>query len=267
MYCQNCGSVLGQHAPFCQSCGKPQSLPQPPSPPPVTPAPVARTIQPQQKPKSKVLWLVIGGIVLLVIIIGMLGKSPSDNSTPAVQQSSTSQPTAPSAAEQFAHMTSADHLKKVSEILQDCRSRGTITDDEIATVGAHLDTIKMSDLPDARKKIADAKAACARLKRATDIKRQAEEKQQVLQAARDAENQRVGFAARLENSMLDGGMDVKVRAGGLNHTTLFVQWILADRVLVHEWQKSLDFDALRSLGFKRMELTDGYDHTWTWKLN
>src|ERR1700730_7744561 len=79
MYCQNCGSVLSQDARFCQSCGKQQSLPQP-ALSPVTQAPVARTIQPQQKPKSKVLWLFVGGIVLLVIIIGMLGKSPSDNS-------------------------------------------------------------------------------------------------------------------------------------------------------------------------------------------
>jgi hypothetical protein len=80
MYCQNCGSVLGQDARFCQSCGKAQSpaQPLPPVPTPPIAAPI-RAVQPQ-KPRSKVLWLVIGGIVLLVIIIGMLGKSPSDNS-------------------------------------------------------------------------------------------------------------------------------------------------------------------------------------------
>ena len=91
MYCQHCGSALSQDASFCQSCGRPQSLPKPPSPP-VTPAPTVQTSQ--QKPKPKIVWLVVGGIVLLVIIIGMFGKSSSDKSdnstSTTTQQSSTS---------------------------------------------------------------------------------------------------------------------------------------------------------------------------------
>jgi zinc-ribbon domain len=92
MYCQNCGSALSQDARFCQSCGRPQSLPQPPSPRPVTPAPTPQPVQ--QKPKSNIVWLAVGGIVLLVIIIGMFGKSSSDKSdnstSTTTQQSSTS---------------------------------------------------------------------------------------------------------------------------------------------------------------------------------
>ena len=76
MYCQNCGSVLSQDARFCQSCGKPQTLPQTPSPPPMIPAPIARTIQPQIKPKSKIFGIV-GGVILPVVIVSILGKSPS----------------------------------------------------------------------------------------------------------------------------------------------------------------------------------------------
>ena len=119
MYCQNCGSVLSQDARFCQSCGKPQSLPQPPSPPPVTPAPIPRTIQPQQKPRSKILWLVMGGIVLLVIIIGMLGKSPSDNSSTENSQKTESATTGPTAEEaRFNALKPSEHLSQAMTALK-----------------------------------------------------------------------------------------------------------------------------------------------------
>jgi hypothetical protein len=142
MYCQNCGSVLSQDARFCQSCGKPQSLPQPPSPPPVTPVPVARTIQPQQKPKSKVLWLVIGGIVLLVIIIGMLGKPPSDNSGTEVgkTESSATTESAPTAKEaQFKALTPSEHLSQAKTALKP----GTAPD-QIEEALRHLRAIPQS---------------------------------------------------------------------------------------------------------------------------
>jgi hypothetical protein len=119
MYCQNCGSALSQDARFCQSCGRPQTFPQPPSQPPMTQAPIARTVQPQQKPKSKVLWLVMGGIVLLVIIIGMLGKSPSDNSgTESGQktESATAEPTADDA--RFNTLKPSEHLSQAMTALK-----------------------------------------------------------------------------------------------------------------------------------------------------
>lgn len=141
MYCQNCGSVLSQDARFCQSCGRPQSFPQPPSPP-VTPAPVARTIQPQQKPKSKVLWLVIGGIVLFVIIIGMLGKSPSDNSG---TESSREKPESSATTEQTAKEAQFDALKP-SEHLSQARTalKPGATPDQIEESLRHLRAIPQS---------------------------------------------------------------------------------------------------------------------------
>ena len=120
MYCQNCGAVLSQDARFCQSCGRQQSLPQP-SPPPLTPTPVARTIQPQQKPKSKIVWLVMGGIVLL-IIIAILGKSPSDNSGSnggQKQESSATTESGPTAEEaQFNALRPDEHLSQAMAALK-----------------------------------------------------------------------------------------------------------------------------------------------------
>jgi hypothetical protein len=175
--------------------------------------------------------------------------------------------------DEFHAMSSAEHLERVKSLLT-----VNATPESLSQAVKHLAAIP-PDTPEA--------VAAAQIKLQYDLeKRQqgetpadvvaekkrmreaaAADKKNAIEAARDAEDERVRFAAHLENGMLDGGMDIKVRTGGLNHTTLFVQWILADRVLVHEWQKSLDFDALRSLGFRRIEVTDGYDHTWTWKLN
>jgi hypothetical protein len=119
MYCQNCGSVLSQDARFCQSCGKPQTLPQTPSPPPMIPAPIARTIQPQIKPKSKIFWIV-GGVILLVVIVSILGKSPSDNSgTDGGRESSTIAPPRPTPQEaQFKALTPSEHLSQAKTALK-----------------------------------------------------------------------------------------------------------------------------------------------------
>jgi hypothetical protein len=160
MYCQNCGSVLSQDARFCQSCGKPQSLPQPPSPPPVTSAPVARTIQPQQKPKSKILWLVIGGIVLLVIIIGMLGKSPSDNSGTESGQKTESTTAGPTAEEaRFNALKPSEHLSQAMTAL-----KPGATPDQIEKGLRHLRAIPQS-APEA----AQAKSLTTKLIRAQHL--------------------------------------------------------------------------------------------------
>jgi hypothetical protein len=89
VYCQNCGAVLAQDANFCPSCGKPQT---PASSPTVS---TTNAVQispldalPRKRPQSKTVWLVMGGIILAVIA-GIIGRSPSDSSTPSTQQSST----------------------------------------------------------------------------------------------------------------------------------------------------------------------------------
>jgi zinc-ribbon domain len=160
MYCQNCGSVLSQDARFCQSCGKPQSLPQPPPPPPVTPVPIARTIQPQQKPKPKILWLVMGGIVLLVIIIGMLGKSPSDNSGTDSGQKTESATTGPTAEEaRFNALKPSEHLSQAKAAL-----KSGATPDQIDEGLRHLRAI-----PESAPEAAQAKTLTVKLTRAQHL--------------------------------------------------------------------------------------------------
>jgi len=67
--------------------------------------------------------------------------------------------------------------------------------------------------------------------------------------------------------MLDAGLDVDVKAIGPKHTTLRVKWVLVSKVVAHQLTKQSDFfQSARELGFRRIEMTDGYDETWSWKL-
>ncbi|MGH9529512.1 MAG: hypothetical protein ACRD2S_06275 [Terriglobales bacterium] len=141
-YCQYCGSVLNQAAArFCQSCGKPQPLPLSQSSP-VTLASVTRTLEPQQKPKSKGLWLVIGGIVLFVVIVAMLGKHASDNSdeesNPERPESSVNTEQAAEEA-QFNALTPSQHLSHARAALKPGASS-----DQVEEALRHLRAIPQS---------------------------------------------------------------------------------------------------------------------------
>lgn len=143
MYCQNCGTALSQDARFCQSCGRRQIPPQPPSPPlpqPITQAPATRTVQPQpqQKPISKVLWLVIGGIVLLVVIIGMLGKP--DNSADNREKTESSTTAEQDAKEaQFNALKPSEHLSQAIAAF-----KPGATPDQLEVAVRHLQAIPQS---------------------------------------------------------------------------------------------------------------------------
>jgi hypothetical protein len=68
--------------------------------------------------------------------------------------------------------------------------------------------------------------------------------------------------------MLDQGYNCDVHAIGSKHTTLQMKWALVSKVMAHQMSRRSDiFDTARQLGFKRIELTDGFDETWVWNLN
>ena len=78
---------------------------------------------------------------------------------------------------------------------------------------------------------------------------------------------RDSMAQTLENKLLDEGYNVDVKAIGNDHTTLHIKWILVSKVLAHQLsQEGSFFSNARAVGFKRVEITDGYDETWYWKL-
>lgn len=76
------------------------------------------------------------------------------------------------------------------------------------------------------------------------------------------------FAKQYESRLLDQGIDATVTTPGREATTLRLRWILVSRVLAHQMGKDPElFASLRRLGFKRLEISDGYDEEWYWNMN
>lgn len=92
-----------------------------------------------------------------------------------------------------------------------------------------------------------------------------------------AESRRIGAAVRLaarrafgkqyEATLLGQGIDARVSVRGAQATTLRLEWILANRPLVYQFgQNGETMEFLRSMGFRRLEITDGYNDSWAFDL-
>lgn len=144
--------------------------------------------------------------------------------------------------EDFNRMTPKQHLETAKQLL---------ADDTVELCKKHLLAID-PNTPEAAegqrllKQIKSAEAAAAAVTK---------------RVMRDA------MAKKLENRMLDEGYSVDVNAIGTDHTVLRIKWILTNKALAHQFAKQGDFFAsCRSAGFRRVEITDGYDETWYWDL-
>jgi len=76
----------------------------------------------------------------------------------------------------------------------------------------------------------------------------------------------LAYAESLEENFLDEGLDIYVSVHGPENTTLRLKWVLASRVTAHQLRTQDNFLTWRSLGFKRVELRDGYDYSVYWDL-
>lgn len=51
-------------------------------------------------------------------------------------------------------------------------------------------------------------------------------------------------------------------------TTLRLKWILVSRVVAHQFSQNREiWQTMETLGFKRLEITDGYDEQWYWTID
>jgi hypothetical protein len=87
------------------------------------------------------------------------------------------------------------------------------------------------------------------------------------QAAIDAENyeKRGKVAAQLRETFLDNNMDVEVKVSGKNRSRITLTYALMGAVLEHKMEKEGNISTLLDLGFKEVELTDGYDFDRVWR--
>lgn len=76
--------------------------------------------------------------------------------------------------------------------------------------------------------------------------------------------QRSIYASASEEVFVKNGMDVKVTASGAKKEQLRLKYVLMSQPLVYKFQNELKLsDTARTLGFKKIIYSDGYDETWT----
>jgi hypothetical protein len=67
---------------------------------------------------------------------------------------------------------------------------------------------------------------------------------------------RMDYAAQFDQAMIKAGLESTTIVWGPDDTTLRVTYVLTSRVFANEFEKKLDFETLRALGFKKVELTN-----------
>ncbi len=106
------------------------------------------------------------------------------------------------------------------------------------------------------------------LRKAIIEKQQQEE--MVKQAAEKKENAlvlmqaRLAFAKTYEKELLQQGMDASVTTQGEDHSVLYIRYLLMDKPFVSKLSSNKEFiDTLQRMEFKKVQLTNGYDESWT----
>src|SRR5436309_3504976 len=100
---------------------------------------------------------------------------------------------------------------------------------------------------------------------AVEAQKAAAEEQKATAFVSDAAREE--YAKTFQKNLYDENMDAEVVTIGPRHTTLRVTWVLATKMSAYKLTKSVPFDDMRSIGFKKFVLTDGWDHSWTWNLD
>jgi len=72
---------------------------------------------------------------------------------------------------------------------------------------------------------------------------------------------RKNYASSLREHFLDDGLDISVWVSGTNNKNLHLRYALFNAVWTHNFQKGDLIDEIKSQGFKRVYLTDGYDYS------
>jgi len=79
---------------------------------------------------------------------------------------------------------------------------------------------------------------------------------------------RIAYAKDYELSLLGAGMDATVRAVGRNAETLTITFVLVNRPLVYQIENDHKLSSVwLSHGFTNVHLSDGFDSSWSYKLN
>ena len=167
--------------------------------------------------------------------------------------------------EAFRKLTDREHLDQARPLLRVELPQSSV-DDGLK----HLDAISAQTIEYTEAKRLRRQYDALKKKQDQEQARIQKAKEQREEAATVVENRKLrgAMAQMLENSLLEAGYNVDVRAIGKDHNTLQVKWIFVSKSLAYQLsQQGRIFDNARSVGFKRVEITDGYDETWRWNLD
>lgn len=92
---------------------------------------------------------------------------------------------------------------------------------------------------------------------------------QSLRTVREARVElRKAAAQSIEYSLLDNGIDAKVRVGGRRKDRLKIIWVLFNRASVHQLAKDPKLlGQWEKMGFSRVTFSDGYGESWYYDLS
>lgn len=77
---------------------------------------------------------------------------------------------------------------------------------------------------------------------------------------------RKDYAKDLEERFIERRMSTDVSASGKDNTILTIKYVLATKVVAHDLSTSGVIQEAEQKGFKKVRLTDGYEHSWEWDL-
>lgn len=164
---------------------------------------------------------------------------------------------------------SANALKRLQDVADACASgyltlaRKALRSGELATARMHLGNL--NTLTGVRTE--EIAKASAQLDKLTTEEKERAEKRRERERAAQAAVERKQYAAELRDHFLDQGMDIKVSVSGSNNDRLKLQFVLFNDVWLHRFQKGSLIGEIRSKGFKRIDMSDGYNWGYYFTMN
>ncbi len=136
-----------------------------------------------------------------------------------------------------------------------------------AIFGGHSSSSENSTLPNTTSPSTQAVSAKP-VKLLTPAELEAARKRAAVANEHSQEQARIAYAKFMENNLLRANFNVDVVAYGPKHQYLEMKWVLASKSLAFNFteQQQDALSQMKSEGFKKFTITDGYDESWTWTL-
>jgi hypothetical protein len=262
MQCRICGAVVSLGQMFCSHCGT------------ALQTPTKRSAVSARRTSSRSNKLRLAAVIVVVLVIvrvaAMISDAHGASERKMREQAAKLQALAETEEqkkkeEAFNRMTPQQHLQAAQQLIkvgaswtsvEEGKKHLSAIDSKTQEAAEGRQLVKRYEIGKKRREEEEARQEAA------EARKQAEADAPIQRAIRDA------VAKTMENAMLDKGLNVDVTAIGKDHTILRIKWILASKALVHQFTHEPDFfDSCRRAGFRRVEITDGYDESWYWTLS